>query len=157
MEESGPSRKHSLNHTSMSPFESCDHFSVLPDHLLLHILSFLPAMDVIKSSFLSRRWKSLWMHVPTIDFKWFSPHNLVKIVERFLVYYKPMKIQKFLVTLSYEDAYPANIDSWINFTMGRDVEKLVLQFLDSNANKLYKLPSNFFPLCVIKEIDFELL
>lgn len=158
MEESGPWRKRSLNHTSMNPFESCDHFSVLPDHLLLHILSFLPATDVIKSSFLSRRWKSLWMHVPTIDFKWFSPHNLVKVVDRFLVYYKPMKIQDFLVTLSYEDAYIplililGSVSQW-----GEMLKNLFFNFWILVQISYTSCLQLFFPLCVIKEIEFELL
>lgn len=123
MEGSGFLKKHCLKDTSTNLFDSCDYLSVLPDPLLLHILSFLPMKDVIKSSFLSRRWRSLWMHVPTIDFTWSSgeDQSLYRTVDRFLVYYKAMKIQKFHVECWYEDAYFINVNSWINFIMGRDV------------------------------------
>ncbi|KAI9072975.1 hypothetical protein K1719_045067 [Acacia pycnantha] len=43
-----------------------DRISDLPDSLLLHILSFLPAKEAIASSLLSKRWE-LWHSLPTLD------------------------------------------------------------------------------------------
>ncbi|RWR88209.1 F-box-like protein [Cinnamomum micranthum f. kanehirae] len=130
MEGSGFLKKHCLKDTSTNSFDSCDYLSVLPDPLLLHILSFLPMKDVIKSSFLSRRWRSLWMYVPTIDFtSWWEP-EVSKSVDRFLAYYKSKKIQKFCVSCSSKDV--VTIDSWIHFTSRRDVEELYLDFSPRN-------------------------
>ncbi|GAU28184.1 hypothetical protein TSUD_313430 [Trifolium subterraneum] len=41
-------------------FRRKDRLSSLPDELLEHILSYLPTKDAVATSFLSKRWKSLW-------------------------------------------------------------------------------------------------
>jgi hypothetical protein len=45
-----------------------DHFSLLPDEVICHILTFLPTEDAFTTSFLSKRWTSLWLlDVTTLD------------------------------------------------------------------------------------------
>ncbi|CAN1224551.1 F-box/FBD/LRR-repeat protein At4g00160 [Linum grandiflorum] len=44
-----------------------DRLSELPDCILNHILSFLITKDAVKTSVLSRRWRSVWKDVPVID------------------------------------------------------------------------------------------
>jgi hypothetical protein len=43
-----------------------DHFSLLPDEVICHILTFLPTEDAFTTSFLSKRWTSLWLLDVTI-------------------------------------------------------------------------------------------
>ncbi|MED6196821.1 hypothetical protein PIB30_050902 [Stylosanthes scabra] len=43
-----------------------DRLSDLPDCILIHIMSFLTTKDVVCTSILSRRWKDLWKHVPSL-------------------------------------------------------------------------------------------
>jgi hypothetical protein len=45
-----------------------DMISDLPDHLLHHILSFIPAQNAVRTSALSRRWRRVWIGVPTFSF-----------------------------------------------------------------------------------------
>ncbi|XP_022747533.1 FBD-associated F-box protein At5g56370-like isoform X5 [Durio zibethinus] len=45
-----------------------DLVSRLPDDILVHILSFLPTEDAIKTSILSKRWKYLWVSIPNFCF-----------------------------------------------------------------------------------------
>ncbi|KAH0886263.1 hypothetical protein HID58_062359 [Brassica napus] len=46
-----------------------DMISELPEALLLHILSYVPTEDVIATSVLSKRWRSLWKMVPKLEFE----------------------------------------------------------------------------------------
>jgi len=45
-----------------------DFISNLPDDILHHILSLLPAKDAVGTSILARRWKSLWIDLSAFDF-----------------------------------------------------------------------------------------
>ncbi|CAN0911167.1 Putative F-box protein At1g49610 [Linum grandiflorum] len=49
--------------------EEIDELSSLPDNMLHHILSFLDAKSMVKTSILSRRWKCLWKDVPVLNFR----------------------------------------------------------------------------------------
>ncbi|KAI4332983.1 hypothetical protein L6164_017841 [Bauhinia variegata] len=48
--------------------DMADCFEKLSDDLLLHILSFLPTKCAVRTSILSKRWKSLWTLLPNLDF-----------------------------------------------------------------------------------------
>lgn len=42
--------------------------SELPDHVLLHIISFLPTKEAIRTSILSKRWEYIWTSIPKLYF-----------------------------------------------------------------------------------------
>ncbi|KAB2616034.1 F-box/LRR-repeat protein [Pyrus ussuriensis x Pyrus communis] len=46
-----------------------DRISELPDAVLCHILFFIPTKYSVRTSILSRRWKSMWASVPNLDFE----------------------------------------------------------------------------------------
>ncbi|KAK7272525.1 hypothetical protein RJT34_29178 [Clitoria ternatea] len=64
--------------------------SNLPDDIICHILSFLSTTEVVATSILSTRWKSLWTLVPTLDFEddWrcFSRTSFVNVVGNVLTF-----------------------------------------------------------------------
>ncbi|CDY25196.1 BnaC06g04210D [Brassica napus] len=54
--------------TRRNPIRRRDTVSEIPDELLLTILSFLPSKDVVATSAISKRWKSLWKEVKTFRY-----------------------------------------------------------------------------------------
>ncbi|GMN53338.1 hypothetical protein TIFTF001_022478 [Ficus carica] len=45
-----------------------DLISKLPDHVIHYILSFLPTIDAVRMSLLSRRWRRMWYSIPALKF-----------------------------------------------------------------------------------------
>ncbi|MED6196819.1 hypothetical protein PIB30_050900 [Stylosanthes scabra] len=67
-----------------------DRLSDLPDCILIHIMTFLTTKDVVCTSILSRRWKDLWKHVPSLvlctkDFKFRQMTRFNDGVSKFLL------------------------------------------------------------------------
>ncbi|MCL7032926.1 hypothetical protein MKW94_022987 [Papaver nudicaule] len=52
--------------------DGMDHISNLPDDVLVQILSLVSTEQAYTTSFLSKRWKSLWTLIPTLDFDYAS-------------------------------------------------------------------------------------
>ncbi|MCL7032927.1 hypothetical protein MKW94_022988 [Papaver nudicaule] len=57
--------------------EPVDQINTLPDDVLLRILSLVPTEQAVTTSFLSKRWKSLWTLLPALDF------DYVRFCEKF--------------------------------------------------------------------------
>jgi hypothetical protein len=51
-----------------APVEGRDHISNLPEGVLQHILSFLPAQDVVRTCVLAKRWRHLWKSTTVLRF-----------------------------------------------------------------------------------------
>ncbi|KAK1685356.1 hypothetical protein QYE76_046204 [Lolium multiflorum] len=51
---------------AMSSGGAADRISALPDELLHHVLSFLPAHEVVWTCLLGRRWRNLWRSAPAL-------------------------------------------------------------------------------------------
>ncbi|XP_010242128.2 PREDICTED: F-box/LRR-repeat protein At4g14103-like [Nelumbo nucifera] len=49
-----------------------DRISSLPDSVLVHILSFLPTHEAVKTTFISKKWKFLWTQIPVLDLDEFT-------------------------------------------------------------------------------------
>ncbi|XP_028806333.1 F-box/LRR-repeat protein At3g58900-like, partial [Neltuma alba] len=58
-----------------------DRISNLPDSLLYHILSFLSTKEASAISLLSKRWNSVWLSQPTLDFDDESFSTLLSFVQ----------------------------------------------------------------------------
>ncbi|KAL1217410.1 putative F-box/FBD/LRR-repeat protein [Cardamine amara subsp. amara] len=52
----------------MEELSYTDRISHLPDDLLFRILSLIPVSDAMSTSLLSKRWKSLWKMMPTLEY-----------------------------------------------------------------------------------------
>ncbi|MCI14689.1 F-box/LRR-repeat protein, partial [Trifolium medium] len=118
--------------------EEEDKISSLPDTILCHILSFLETKQSIATSVLSKKWKNLWLSVPSLYFK-----TTVKgITENFqfndnvytVLLSRDAAVKSFRLKLIYD--YPQirylngpinSITKWVNFVVQGGVECLDLR------------------------------
>jgi hypothetical protein len=67
-----------------APVEGRDHISNLPDAVLQHILSFLPAQDVVRTCVLAKNWRHMWESTTVLRFlcgRMKEPESTVEIQE----------------------------------------------------------------------------
>ncbi|CAL1352827.1 unnamed protein product [Linum trigynum] len=71
-----PKRSHGIR-------EEIDRFRDVPDHIVHHILSFVAdTRSLIRTSLLSKRWRSLWKDVPVLSFRKSSSCNMSSFSEQ---------------------------------------------------------------------------
>ncbi|KAG5229832.1 F-box protein [Salix suchowensis] len=75
----------------------------LSQDILLHILSFLPTLESITTSLISKKWKSLWSLVPSLNFSYVH----------------------FPI---YKNRYGCHVDSWVRYAIRNRVSELDLDF-----------------------------
>ncbi|KAL8237711.1 hypothetical protein R6Q59_018792 [Mikania micrantha] len=142
MSENRPHKQHEIEHTDYM----IDCINNLPDCILHHILSFLPTREVVQTSILSKRWKSLWTSVSNLDFDdtllyasevdcQHSPEltNFMNFVERVLRSRDASKIDKFRLSC-HVYFNPSRISSWIINAVKHNVQKLDLCLFAEHAS-----------------------
>ncbi|EXB80392.1 F-box/LRR-repeat protein 13 [Morus notabilis] len=116
-----------------------DRISKLSDSIIHHILAFLPAVDVVRMSLLSKRWRRMWYSVPTLNFcdlivPWHCHKarfnkfvdNCLKYREIGMRYIADSTITRLELVILY-DGDNANLDKWLNFVVVKNkVEELDL-------------------------------
>lgn len=120
----------------------------LPADLLLHILSFMEMPDMAKTSLLSTKWRYLWMSISSLDFRkdWKLKVDKATFIDRLISNYRGSKIRELLIFFYYEASNTPLVNSWINFAMRNNVEKLILDFYNGECPEdkwsvtRYKLP-----------------
>ncbi|XP_020879882.1 LOW QUALITY PROTEIN: putative F-box/FBD/LRR-repeat protein At3g49030 [Arabidopsis lyrata subsp. lyrata] len=128
-----------------------DRISELPEDLLLQILSYIPTENVIATSVLSKRWRSLWKMVPNLKFDFeFDPKIESKYHQTFSDnVYRSLTLHKAHVLESLHlniirGTDGLNIGMWIATAFARHVRKLVLISFFDVGNERIIFPSVLF-------------
>ncbi|KAH0887665.1 hypothetical protein HID58_050094 [Brassica napus] len=141
--------------------EGADTISSMPDVILHHILSFVPIGLAIRTSVLSKRWKHVWCETPCLDFSPYVRTPTARDINQTLISYRALKITEFhLGKLELEDWLPeSQLDSWIEFAMSRNVEKLSLIMSYCFDEENYRFPDCFYHSSSLENltIDFDMI
>ncbi|KAK6252298.1 hypothetical protein QUC31_014018 [Theobroma cacao] len=122
---------------------SRDRISELPDEILFTILSFLTLKEVASICFLSKRLKSLWPNIVTLNFD--ASYALCELrrngslrkkkrswyiswVNHILELHKGSTLNEFRVCFDLDWTCRHDIDSWFHFAISKRVRKLELDF-----------------------------
>ncbi|XP_048131472.1 F-box/LRR-repeat protein 25-like [Rhodamnia argentea] len=129
---------------------SVDYISQLPDAIILHIFAFLTSEDAVRTSVLSKRWRSTWTANPHISFSMPARHHRHSnmMLERFMAFMDAVlllctaiKVKSFIfaVDRGLDSAIAPTIDRWLDFAVGHDLEELTLR-----KDNIYALSQFFF-------------
>ncbi|CAN6841698.1 unnamed protein product [Brassica oleracea] len=106
-----------------------DRISQLPEELLLRILSSLPAKDVVITMVLSKRWKCLWMLVPTLEYDHATYQDaegtrFSRFVYSSLLLHEAPVLETLRLKLDRESATAVDIGVWVKTAVKRSVREL---------------------------------
>ncbi|XWS69335.1 hypothetical protein CRYUN_Cryun04dG0170300 [Craigia yunnanensis] len=139
---------------------SRDRISELPDEILFVILSFLTLKEVASICFLSKRLKSLWSNIVTLNFDasdalcelWRNGSLRKKKRSRYMGWvnhilelHKGSTLNEFRVCFDLDWTCRHDIDSWLHFAISKRVRKLELDF-EKMAVKTWPPAFAFCPL-----------
>ncbi|KAE8649006.1 hypothetical protein Csa_008454 [Cucumis sativus] len=135
-----------------------DRISLLPDCLLHEILSFLNTKSVVQTCVLSKRWKTLWTEIPTLNFDYNSSYSFSifkteeddiskqtsfkNFIIRVLSKLRTKSIRKLAYTSS-KNRYDLTIlaDFLISYARSHSVQQLFL-------NTFNVIESHFWDFCI---------
>ncbi|KEH38486.1 putative F-box domain, FBD domain, leucine-rich repeat domain, L domain-containing protein [Medicago truncatula] len=116
-----------------------DMISTLHESILSQILSFIPIVDAVSTSVLSRRWVDVWKCITNLDFddsllgsrkKRMQKEQFVNFVEKVLIHFTNSSIQSFSLSLTSHQYDASKLSEWISFILERRVQKLHIQYAD---------------------------
>ncbi|GLT76953.1 hypothetical protein SLA2020_485850 [Shorea laevis] len=132
---------------------SVDKISRLTDELLLHILSFLPMRDVVRTSVLSTRWRYLYVSVSNLDLDFHvgaqmkaNNFGLRRFVDRLFFFRNRSSVHKFhLKWFTSISGFldPLHLKEWISALIWHGIRQLDL-FIELSDDKELLLPTSFF-------------
>ncbi|CAL5201569.1 unnamed protein product [Lathyrus oleraceus] len=131
-----------------------DRISEFHDSILCHILSFLPTKHAATTSILSKRWKSLWLSVLTLDFDCksfqdmtyhgYSVHKLMLLRKSEL----PILSLRFNCNYWCPIQTQRDVTLFVSYVMNRGIENL-------NIHNDMKLPSSILSCKTLKVLKLK--
>ncbi|KAH0699796.1 hypothetical protein KY284_014011 [Solanum tuberosum] len=123
-----------------------DRLSSLPDSVLLHILSFLPFDDVVRTTLLCHQWRTLWSFSSTLNFihrskDLFSVQKFVSFVDKSLInlHGNCNSLLKLHVEFPFKRCFTSDVTVWVLFAITHQVKELNL-VLSNDDGDCYNLP-----------------
>lgn len=145
--------------TISEPEDEDDRLSSLPDSILIHIFSFLPTKQFIKSASFSKRFQFLWFSASSLIFN-FNKDSLRSVyfmdfVATTLMFHNAPKIKKFSMTMNRYWTCRLNhvtiVNSWIRFAMMKSVQELWIQL----SGTIYTLPKQLYMNDRVRILSFK--
>ncbi|KAL6524698.1 hypothetical protein OROHE_015980 [Orobanche hederae] len=127
-----------------------DRISALPHDLITHILTYLTLKEAIATSILSKRWKELWVSLPTLDFgclRVCKMETYVQRVDKILGQFNGPKLHRFRIVFPMFGRFRSHIDDWVSFAIKHDVSELELNFnffVFTGKSDNYYFPARIF-------------
>lgn len=125
----------------------------LPDHILQHIISFLPTKLAVQTSVISRRWKSLWRHFTTVDLEETvllddaAREQFFNFVETVRKLCNSSNLKKFSLSCDVL-VEAAQINGWIRHFINRKViEELNLEIRRTFQSQTVYFPDSLYQDC----------
>jgi len=118
-----------------------DMISTLHESILSQILSFIPIVDAVSTSVLSRRWIDVWTSITNLKFddrllgskkKKMQKEQFVNFVEKVLIHFTNSSIQSFSLCLTSHQYDSSQLSEWISFILERKVQMLHIQYADKS-------------------------
>ncbi|XP_013699279.2 putative F-box/FBD/LRR-repeat protein At5g44950 [Brassica napus] len=114
-----------------------DRLSALPNTLITQILLCLPTKESIKTSFLSKRFKDLWLQVPGLEFHSHEPPAIRNFIVTFFQINRGSRLQRFKVTYNGRNVCLHGTSEFIAGVVNRGVQQL-----DVGSSTLKRLLTN---------------
>ncbi|TKY49272.1 F-box/FBD/LRR-repeat protein [Spatholobus suberectus] len=119
--------------------EGEDTISKLHESVLGHVLSFLPTMEAVHTSVLSKRWIDVWKSITGLQFndtfhcfgKKMQREQFVCFVNGVLLHLANSNIQSFSLSLTCSQYDSSQVSAWISSILERGVQKLHIQYTDN--------------------------
>ncbi|KAF7082884.1 hypothetical protein CFC21_086718 [Triticum aestivum] len=129
-----PSRK---KRKSAPPVTATDHISALPDHMLHHLLSFLPVQAAVCTCVLGRRWRHLWRSTTGLRIVRLDDDDVfeVKDLRKFMDHLIALRERTQLDTVEIKfDQFDSDdvpyVNLWTRFAVMWKVQALTLHILE---------------------------
>ncbi|XP_030543623.2 LOW QUALITY PROTEIN: putative F-box/LRR-repeat protein At3g18150 [Rhodamnia argentea] len=125
-----------------------DYISQLPDAIIFHIFSFLSTKDAIKTSVLSKQWRSTWTSNQHMSFS-LPPgssrkfKSFIAFVDSALSHCTAIKVKRFHFDAPCLALMQSSLDRWLQFAIGHGVEELSVTLHDWRHHT-YVLPRILF-------------
>jgi hypothetical protein len=149
-----PQKKQELNEEDIDGNSKC--LSNLPEEILLHILSFLPTKDVVRTCVLSKRWDYLWASIPNLVFEQSLPAKrtlLMNFVDRALCLRYSSDIKRFTLRCDVL-CDSSRVNTWISAVVRHNVQELSIEL--DKFEGVFSLPYCLFTCKTLTSLQLEM-